>query len=406
MRKTTTVKWAILALALTIGFTACKKQDGASFDSDIATNQANKQSYTTSFALSSELAGQTLQAPKAIFKNKATGEQITVLGKEGETSITAQLPQGEYTVEISGYIKGQVNGRTVNRRVSAEQTVQPLFKSTGTQALALTLSTNPYADFKIEEIFFSGTASNVRDQYFRIKNTAGVAVPMDGLVITEGSFVNTTYRAYTPDLYSTDFAVECVYQIPGDGTENLIDEGKSVIIADRGFNFKPTNNDSRDLSIADFEWYDNHALDVDYATPNLNKIFSYTASIWVLQNRGQRSYAIGYLGTTEADFLANYKYAPTYTNSAGGTQTVTNTYRFPLSWIADGVNLLDNASNTPPSSRLWIHSTVDAGFTGIDADNGRFGKSVIRKKDASGNLIDTDNSSNDFVYGGTTPSIN
>lgn len=407
MKTKSNLSWAALTLAVALSFTACKKES-ANVDSVDGKQElaVNTQAYTANFTLSNTFAGQTLQAPKAVFTNKATKQTFTVTGKEGETSITAQLPQGEYSVEISGYIKGELNGRTVNRRVSAVQNVQPSFRSTAAQAVALTLSTNPYADFKIEEVFFTGTATTVRDQYFRIKNTAGVDVPMDGLVIAEGSFVNTQNRTYTPDVYSTDFAVNAIYQIPTDALYDAA-PGQSVIIADRAQDLSATNPASRDLTIANFEWYDNHAADVDNPlVPNLHKIFSYTASIWVLHNRGQRSYVIGQLGTTEADFLANYQYAPTYLNSAGNTQTVVNTYRFPLTWVADGINLLDQASSLLSTSKLWLHSSVDAGFTGVDDNASRFGLSVIRKKDVSGNLIDTDNSTNDFVYGGTTPSIN
>jgi hypothetical protein len=76
---------------------------------------------------------------------------------------------------------------------------------------------------------------------------------------------------------------------------------------------------------------------------------------------------------------------------------VVNTYAFPNSWIADGVNL------SPTGNWEWntLYNTIDLGYTGIDADNGRFGKSVKRKK--VGNILqDTNNSTNDFTYGGST----
>jgi len=54
----------------------------------------------------------------------------------------------------------------------------------------------------------------------------------------------------------------------------------------------------------------------------------------------------------------------------------------------------------------WDDS-IDSGYTGcgkIDQDPDKYGKSVLRKKNENGKLIDTNNSTNDFTRD-STPSL-
>ena len=71
-------------------------------------------------------------------------------------------------------------------------------------------------------------------------------------------------------------------------------------------------------------------------------------------------------------------------------------YKVPNSWILDGVNL------SVESVHEWnvLDASIDAGWTycgKVDKDETRFNKSVIRKQDANGKYIDTNNSTNDFI---------
>ena len=73
-------------------------------------------------------------------------------------------------------------------------------------------------------------------------------------------------------------------------------------------------------------------------------------------------------------------------------------YKVPNSWILDGVNL------SVESVHEWnvLDASIDAGWTycgKVDKDETRFNKSVIRKQDANGKYIDTNNSTNDFIPG-------
>ncbi|MDR2284140.1 MAG: DUF4876 domain-containing protein [Sphingobacterium sp.] len=400
MKKNQLFRLAAIGLLLgTMGVTSCQKDIALpeAGDNQAVVKEANLKTYSLNFDLSPEFAGKDLLGARAIFRNTATGETYTV-NAQSTTSLTAELPEGAYEAEISGYIKQYVGGKEKNTRVSAIQKVGPSFRSNASTAALLMLSSNPFADLKIEEIYFAGSATSIRDQFFKITNTAAVDVDPSGLVIMEGSFLNTTQRVYTPSIIDTAFAINAIWQVPV-GTVDIAANNGYISLVNQAQNHTGGLN----LSDADFEWYSPGASN-DLDNPevaNLEIIFSYTPAIWVIHNRGFRSYAIGKLGTTKADFLQNYKYGPTYPRpgDTAGTNpmVVVNTYAFPNSWIADGVNL------SPTGNWEWntLYNTIDAGYTGINADNGRFGKSVKRKK-VGGVLQDTNNSTNDFTYGGST----
>ncbi len=385
---------AVGLLLGTVSITSCQKQDA--FNEEAATTETVAlQSYTLNFGLSDQLGNKELLGARAIFKNLATGETHIVTAN-GDGTVTADLPQADYEVEISGYIPQLINGRTQNRRVSATQQLSPSFRSSEAQALTLTLSVNPLADFKIEEIYNAASGNGIRDQFFKITNTSNVQVNAAGLVIAEAGLLNTNNRVYTPEIRDTAFAAFALWRVP-EGIDYNIYAGESIILANQAQN----HTGGLDLTGADFEWYNPGATN-DQDNPSVDDmeiIFSYTPNIWVIQQAGNRSYAIGYIPVDNATFLANYKYSPTYLNSAGNPTTVTNTYAFPNSWISDGVNIAPAAS--------WIQnmlgSSIDAGKTGIDNTN-YYGKSHQRKK-VNGVLQDTNNSSNDFTYGGSTPTL-
>jgi hypothetical protein len=109
--------------------------------------------------------------------------------------------------------------------------------------------------------------------------------------------------------------------------------------------------------------------------------------------------AIAEMTTDKEDWLANYVYDAEYLFVFGDfskTMTKKGIYKVPNSWILDGVNL------SVESVREWnvLDASIDAGWTycgKVDRDETRFNKSVIRKQDANGKYIDTNNSTNDFT---------
>lgn len=283
-----------------------------------------------------------------------------------------------------------------------------------------TISLNAYAlqkqdrDFVIAEVFFAGTLTPEGkqyngDKYFVIVNTADSVLYADGLILMESKFKNSSKYILTPDIMSSAFAVDALYRIPGSGTQVPVEPGQALLIVDIAIDHRGANPNSFDLSSADFEWYDEstspNVTDVDNpAVPNLEKIFCYTATIWVPHNQGATTFALGRLpeGMTDNEYLSNYEYRYKYINvtSAGTYQMSGSCYRFPNAWIIDAANMC------PHSVQQWtaIHESIDAGWAYVSelgSDKSRYGLSVRRKNELvrdTMRLQDTNNSTEDFLH--------
>jgi len=77
-------------------------------------------------------------------------------------------------------------------------------------------------------------------------------------------------------------------------------------------------------------------------------------------------------------------------------------YLIKNDWVVDGINL----GVAEDLGKLALNASVDAGYTGCGATDGdpdRYGKSALRKRE-NGKLVDTNNSTDDFVRD-STPSL-
>ena len=283
---------------------------------------------------------------------------------------------------------------------------------------------NP-GDVLIEEVFFTGTLNEtnstaVGEQYIKFTNNSDETLYMDGLIFAAENFFYSqmtsvgSYWAH-PELEDA-ICIENAYRFPGNGTEHPVEAGKSIILALAAQNYSADNANAIDLSGADFEIYEENDRypDIDNPdVPNVDVLFKRSQSLTSLHNRGYESYALFALPpamTLEA-FEAEYKYDVTITFWMNGAPLTTSqllsrtptAYRIPNEWVVDGVNCgVSQYFNAPQ-----FNSSIDAGYTGcgtVDNDQTRFGKSTIRKKDAKGKLVDTNNSTNDFT-GDSTPSL-
>lgn len=268
-------------------------------------------------------------------------------------------------------------------------------------------------DFVFAEIFTPGTQTPegktyTGDRYFVIYNNSGMTLYADGLVLLESKLKNTLKYTLEPDFRSESFAADAIYRIPGDGTQYPVPSGGSLLIVDNAMNHRAANENSFDLSDADFEWYDQSTsatvTDLDNPNvPNLDKIFCYSLTIWVPNNQGNTSFALARFpdSLSTEDYLAQYKFRYKYTNvtSAGTFKKSADTYLVPNEWIIDAVNLC------PRSAYQWtaVATELDGGYTYVGelgSDKTRFGKSVRRKilytKGTRHILQDTNNSTYDF----------
>lgn len=318
------------------------------------------------------------------------------------------LPEGVYNLKAIGNISFEKAGVAGTSPFSIEQNNISLSLSHTTVQLTINTFTAE-GGFVISEIFFTGTTTPEgkqysNDQYIIITNNSDVTLYADGLAICESSFLSVNNYQYEPDTNNEIFAVGAVYTIPGTGQDVAVEPGKSLTIAVNAINHTEANSNSFDLSDADFEFYDETSnpnfVDVDNENvPNLDKWFCYTATYFSLHNRGFKAYALAKMQVTKEEWLENYKYEGKYIMNFNGTSyemNVTNTYKVPMAWVIDGVNLSVEAEwqwNVLPAN-------IDSGWTycgHILNDKDRYNKAVIRKTDDNGKYIDTNNSANDFT---------
>jgi len=349
----------------------------------------------------------------ATLTNVETKQATTIEGskfvKDGNTYkiMCNNIQAGTYNVTVNGHLEFTLKG--VAGQKDFEVSSENVALSETSHDLKMVVSTfTAQGGFVISEIFFTGTStaegkSYSGDQYIIITNNSDVTLYADSIAVLESAFLTTIKEDYTPDIMSTHFSVQACYMIPGNGKSVPVEPGQSLKLAVNAINHTTEQPNSIDLSNADFEFYDETSnpnfTDVDGNAPNLDKWYCYTATIYQFHSRGFNSMAIAKMKTGKEDWLENYVYDATYMFVFGDfskEMTKSGIYKVPNEWILDGVNL------SVESVREWnvLDASIDAGWTycgKVDRDETRFNKSVIRKQDANGKYIDTNNSTNDFT---------
>lgn len=267
----------------------------------------------------------------------------------------------------------------------------------------------------LDEIFFSGfiipesnnSDSIDGDQYIKITNTTSETLYADGVIFAVSetdSQVSSTgaYWAY-PDL-PDGIGVNTLYKIPGNGTDVPVEAGKSIVLAVSAQNFKSENGVGCNLSKSDFEFYDEGNEDYpDTDNPDVPNLVNWFKSSWSftsLHDRGYGSYAIALApaGMTSDSFMKDHAWTGNRVMDFNGyhfEEEIKDAYVIPNDWVLDAVN----CAVVEDLGTLAFNAVVDAGYTNvstIDRDPERFGKSVLRKRDAEGKIVDTNNSTNDF----------
>jgi len=324
----------------------------------------------------------------------------------GDTCVAyyASLPAGFYSCTFNATVKVSDGYSYPLRAYNPEVTIK---ESTWLTMDAFVLHESK--DFVLAEIFFAGTQTPegknyLGDKYFVLVNNTDSMLYADGIVLVESKFKNTQKITTEPDIMSYAMAVDAIYRVPGDGTRFPVVPGGSFLIADNAMDHRTINSNSFDMSDAKVEWYDvstnASVTDIDNPdVPNMDKIYCYTLTIWVPNNQGNTTFAIGRMpkGLSDSVYLKKYRYDYNYSivTQAGEFHMSNSAYRFPNAWIIDAVNMC------PHSAYQWlsVHESLDAGYAFVGetgSDKTRFGKCVRRKKGEDGKLIDTNNSSEDF----------
>lgn len=339
--------------------------------------------------------------------NIQSGEVVTLPQpeKEGENYVVTlpAMASGRYNIMAKGnisFVKDGVAGNTdfdvVSNDVSLDET------SASTRVVVSSFKAE--GGFVFSEICTTGTVTPQNknynyDAYFVITNNSDVVLYADSIVLIESQYQSSSSgnNPWSPDVRPYAIPAGAVFMIPGNGTDHPVQPGESIVIANNAMDHTTVNENSYDLTDADFEVYlDNggNSMDTDYDTTNMEYIWCYTNTIWLPSVQQNRSYAIARMRENKESFLANHSETPTYTASTGKLME-SKQVQIPNEWVLDAVNL----GTEDDFGWFVISETLDAGFVAGRAnskDTTQRGTSIKRKKDSAGKYIDTNNSTNDM----------
>ena len=319
-----------------------------------------------------------------------------------------EVEEGTYDLHAEGELSFTINGVAGTSKFEVSQDNINLSRTATSMKVTINTFTAK-GGFVISEVFFTGTTTPEgkqysNDQYVVITNNSDVTLYADSIAFLESSFLTVNNYEYVPDISKDTMAVAAVYMIPGNGTSVPVEPGKSLTLAVNAINHLEGNANSIDLRGADYEFYDISSNptynDVDNTNvPNLDKWYCYTATLYSMHNRGFKSMAIAKMKETKENWLEKYAYNGKYMMSVSGNtyeMKVNSTYKVPMSWVIDGVNL------SVEEEWQWnvLPANIDSGWTYCGKtmnDKTRYSKAVIRKTDSEGKYVDTNNSANDFI---------
>lgn len=395
----------LLASTLVFCISACSDDDGK--------NSISVSTVTFTLSKIDKLEEVSYTEANVVCKNLTTAIEKSEKVSIRDNQFTLTLPQGLYSISFEAKGTYKLDGKVYDTTFKAH--INPATVTGKTCALTF----NPFvysenAGFVIEEIFYAGSVypntqkAYVGDQYFKITNNSDKTLDAGGLTLVETKFNSSMKFDYTPNIMNEAITADAIYSIPSkDEKKYMVEPGASIIICDKAINHKQADPSFLDLSKANFEWYDestNQTTDTDNPeVPNMNKIYCYTASIWILNKQGNKAYALVDMKQTD-DFLEKYKYDYSWimVNPVTGKEKTMNssTYKIPNSWVIDAVQL------GTPDKHKWnvVDASLDAGYTycGKNSnDKSKHGKCVRRKvlsttADGRKILQDTDNSTHDF----------
>lgn len=383
----------ILAAALmggmSAGFVSCSDDD----------NPVVYYPVSVSVNLPSEIASATVNDEEYQFRNVSTNEVKTFT-----SAADIELTEGLYDITYTAHVTME-NGVATTMRAMA----QGVKITAGENVVNLTAyNTIEANDLIIAEVFNTGTTNATggqnRDTYIKLYNNTDKVIYADGITMFESDFSTVQKYDYDPDVMPTHVVVRTLFTVPGDGTRFPVQPGEYFLMCDRA---NPASDNSFDLTHADVEWYDESPVASQQDTdnpdvPNMDKIFSYSRSITIL-DQSQRAFGIARLGVNGEKFLEDYAYTATYelvTAAGSFAMTKKDCYKLPNEWVLDVVNV------APRDNYAWnvTSPALDCGWSYVgqnSADKTRFFKSMRRKMlylNEAGNpvLKDTNNSTEDF----------
>jgi hypothetical protein len=396
--------WSLMLLSLGLNLTSCSSNDDPIIINDPVTlslemplNLENVEVTNSNITLTNVSSSQIHVLNNAIEKTS-----------NGFVATFNEVEEGTYDLHAEGELSFTINGVAGTSKFEVSQDNINLSRTATSMKVTINTFTAK-GGFVISEVFFTGTTTPEgkqysNDQYVVITNNSDVTLYADSIAFLESSFLTVNNYEYVPDISKDTMAVAAVYMIPGNGTSVPVEPGKSLTLAVNAINHLEGNANSIDLRGADYEFYDISSNptynDVDNTSvPNLDKWYCYTATLYSMHNRGFKSMAIAKMKETKENWLEKYAYNGKYMMSVSGNtyeMKVNSTYKVPMSWVIDGVNL------SVEEEWQWnvLPANIDSGWTYCGKtmnDKTRYSKAVIRKTDSEGKYVDTNNSANDFI---------
>lgn len=396
-----------ILMSITLLLTVCFSFVSCSDDKDDP--QTLETSAKINIEMPMNIQAKDLKNALVLLTNKTTKTVYSVKEfsktEKGYTAEIKNIPVGTYSVLAQGILTYEAGGKEVSIEVNTTNENVQLVENNSNQINLLLNVTTGKEGFVISEIFFRGTQTPkgkpyFADQYIKITNNTSKLMYADSLVIMESAFTNGVKRKYIKDYRNEGFAAGAIYMIPGRGKDVPVKPGETLLLALNGKNHKSVNANSFDLSKADFEFYDistnNYKDEQNANVKDLERIFTTSASILVLNMKGNKAYAIGKIQGTIEDFLKNNNYDAQYNNNVNGKLMTQKAYFLPSAWIIDAVNV-DIKDN--PHDWNIIPVSMDKGFTYCNdnaKDKSGIATAVVRKM-KNGKYVDTNNSTEDFI---------
>lgn len=350
------------------------------------------------FTASADLGGKTV--------TMTLGQQrIETTTDAGGVATFANIVPDVYTISTSWTMTGdEYRAATGSQEVVTGATVSGSLNSQLIrEAATLSLQTNVSVDrdIVIGKVYYAGSRDNnhrnyMAGKYIELFNQSDDTVDVSGLYI--GIVEAESTPAYTLDNLHDAFAdsvvlLKQVYRIPADAGF-LVAPGGTVLIVNSAIDHTANDSLESDLSEADFEVkdvqgrYQNNptvpAMEVVY------NIYSGTSVINMVQG-GPVGVVLFRTGDDVAQWPKTFRYG-----SSSGNEWI----ECPVRLITDGFEALKYRSTGIDVSTKRLYSSIDAGYTYINATAGWTGEVVYRKtlKTANGHkvLTDTNNSTNDF----------
>lgn len=349
-----------------------------------------------------------LKSGKIVYKELNTGDIYTQSLPQYDAHM---LPNGIYDIEATGDVEISEGDNVTTKHVRALATSVSVMNDMSVELNWFFF--NPTNSLVFGEFYFTGSLNakgtgGIRDTYIKIYNNTDEVQYADGLAICESAFVNAktnTFEILTEaNNRNVNFTAGTVWVIPGNGTDVPILPGESIKIVDQAIDWGAEVAGGLNHTDADFEWWDDNKQDNDVpTTPNLEKWYCYSLSIWVPSNQCNRSYALVRFpeGMNVDKFLAEQHGPYDYISVIGTEMRNEKAYLISNDWIIDGVNLGTRQSYV----RGALSESIDMSYapiSDIDRDPARFGYKYVRKvatvtADGRKVLMDTDDSASDFI---------